>query len=662
MNDHAPADTGDPTCVTPPGAAATASPARDSGSGKRPVSAGAPAITRIVVSIHGMGNQLRSDTSQAVAARFARSYDVDAPVMPLGHFSIPHGSATRWSVLRTRNPRLRQTGFAEVYWADIPRQLVGKADTLEETRKWGRTVVGRARAAYRDQVPDGELSDADFAQGMDALDTIIEGIGVLESIVVRAGKVLPLRHSIAEILRDHLGDVQTVTEFPQYRNLILYRFHATLNEIVAAFAGQSGSKPEIYLVAHSEGTVVTLLALLQALLSTRLADPDGTGPAQHGGWVEHVRGLMTIGAPIDKHIALWPELWDFNFVTEIDCGRVAIAPQADRKRVMQLARQIKWKNYYDYGDPVGFRLDETRRLLERSGCRAFEFHSVNDDHGYSRSWLPGKAHVDYWRDDAVFTHFIDAVMEPAERTDMVPPPASRRLHESVAKFIPYLFAFALHYVALMMLSWALAPGAWPAAARFHEALAPACGLFVLTFAVRMPQLVRHDRRWMAALVACGIVAGLASWWMEARLVQDLSQRIGDWLPAAWRDPAYLRWLPLGLGALLSLLAWFAPQCRFGASRTWLVAAALAGCIVLAVSGPSAPIAGGYLMQVLTAFGMFIGMWWLGIILFDLAFVWHRYIRCSVTVRTLREWQRHRDAQSDPYWGLGKPARKKTVSP
>ena len=286
---------------------------------------------------------------------------------------------------------------------------------------------------------------------------------------------------------------------------------------------------------------------------------------------------------------------------------------------------------------------------------------MNDDHGYSRSWLPGKAHIDYWNDDAVFTHFIDAVMEPAERTDMVPPPVSRRLHERVAKFIPYLFAFALHYMALMMLAWALAPGAWPGLARFMEALAPACGLFVLTFAVRMPQLVRHDRRWMVALLACGIVAGLASWWMDARLVQDLSQRIGYWLPAAWRDPDYLRWLPLGLGALLSLLAWFAPLCRFGASRSWLVAAALAACIILAVSGPSAPIAGGHPMQVLTAFGMFVGLWWLGIILFDLAFVWHRYIRCSVTVRTLRDWQQHRDAKGDPYWGLGQPARKETVS-
>ena len=35
---------------------------------------------------------------------------------------------------------------------------------------------------------------------------------------------------------------------------------------------------------------------------------------------------------------------------------------------------------------------------------------------------------------------------------------------------------------------------------------------------------------------------------------------------------------------------------------------------------------------------FLYLWWLGILLFDLAFVWHRYIRNSVAVDTLGEWQ------------------------
>jgi len=83
--------------------------------------------------------------------------------------------------------------------------------------------------------------------------------------------------------------------------------------------------------------------------------------------------------------------------------------------------------------------------------------------------------------------------------------------------------------------------------------------------------------------------------------------------------------------------------------------------MLAFSGPTASVGGGDQLTMLGCFGMFVGLWWLGIILFHLAFVWHCYIRYSVTVRTLRDWQRHRDAQSDPYWGLGDPARKDSVS-
>ena len=54
----------------------------------------------------------------------------------------------------------------------------------------------------------------------------------------------------------------------------------------------------IHIVAHSEGTVVTFLGLL-----------NGLRQPEEFPWVKHVRGLMTIGSPLNKHIILWPELW-----------------------------------------------------------------------------------------------------------------------------------------------------------------------------------------------------------------------------------------------------------------------------------------------------------------------------------------------------------------
>jgi hypothetical protein len=44
---------------------------------------------------------------------------------------------------------------------------------------------------------------------------------------------------------------------------------------------------------------------------------------------------------------------------------------------------------------------------------------------------------------------------------------------------------------------------------------------------------------------------------------------------------------------------------------------------------------------------FLYLWWLGILLFDLAFIWHRYIRKAVAVRTLTQWHKGHDAQPEP---------------
>lgn len=49
---------------------------------------------------------------------------------------------------------------------------------------------------------------------------------------------------------------------------------------------------------------------------------------------------------------------------------------------------------------------------------------------------------------------------------------------------------------------------------------------------------------------------------------------------------------------------------------------------------------------------FLYLWWLGILMFDLTFVWHRYIRRSVAVETLLAWRNHKDAKPKSLMGLG----------
>lgn len=176
-------------------------------------------VTKIVVAIHGIGKQFRCDTIRAVASRFGDSYAEDIPLMPLGHFNVDDGAAVRWSVLDTRSSALRKIGFAEIYWADIPRKLVEADDTLEETKAWAHTIVSRARMTYRDTVvakieqdnkelKQGQaplkpkLGSQDFGHGVDAIDTIIEGIDVLEQATRLLGRFSPYKFEIGGLLRD----------------------------------------------------------------------------------------------------------------------------------------------------------------------------------------------------------------------------------------------------------------------------------------------------------------------------------------------------------------------------------------------------------------------------------------------------------------------------
>ena len=91
---------------------------------------------------------------------------------------------------------------------------------------------------------------------------------------------------IQQLLTDFLGDVQIVADFGEYRQQILAHFGDVMN---SAIAGSTDT--ELYLVAHSEGSVITFLTLLEAL----------DDPGQHP-WIRAVKGLMTIGSPRSGYI------------------------------------------------------------------------------------------------------------------------------------------------------------------------------------------------------------------------------------------------------------------------------------------------------------------------------------------------------------------------
>ncbi|MEX8520968.1 MAG: MFS transporter [Leptothrix sp. (in: b-proteobacteria)] len=620
----------------------------------------APVMDKIIVAIHGIGSQLRSDTIRSVARRFGDRSCPPLPVMPLGYFNLGSNATVRISRLEARpDDPLARIGFAEIFWADIPEQVVKANDTLEETKAWGRTVVSRAEAEYGRSVPNGLLRPEDFQLGIGVVDEVVETVGVLENLLAVLSKMGLFKFELAPLLRDYVGDVQLVTDFPYYRQKIIHRFHSALAQILSTFAKlYPGHTPEIYIVAHSEGTVISFIGLLQALSGRAVSDPDdisATPAVVDDCWIQCVRGYMTIGSPIDKHIVLWPALWkDLVLKSELQPGGGVIFADGAVKR-LELARQIQWRNYYDLGDPIGFQLDTAMALLASHQCQAFDFDRTHD-YGFSRYWLPGKAHNDYWQDAAVFGHFIDDVVLPTGRAV---PPQSRLLADKISLSIPYALTFLLHFAAIFLLYKAVTqlPAGSPPAHFDHLPMQIALlsvMLMSITVAARLPRLVKIGNvRWLlASLTVFLIGAGSSVWFIPIGAAKFL----GDALTGATDSIAEStsRLALFTLAFIIAASGWLVPR-RHKLGRRWLIgfgSAVIATIIVLRLLDDSsvAPI-----WPVTLAGAAFLYLWWLGILLFDLTFVWHRYIRRSVALETLRQWTRGRDAQAGPLMGLVTPA-------
>jgi hypothetical protein len=305
--------------------------------------------------------------------------------------------------------QLKRVGFAEVFWADIPQGVVDEKRTMEETKDWARTVVARAQRLYERNYPDGGSPPAtdktkalpngqakvngetpakedakaqeqkpgegtivppDFGLASEVLDEIIDTVYVMENLSWLSEKAGLFSFDVREVMDEYLGDVQMVAEFSHYRMDIVGRFHAAMQAI-----WEENKNAEIHIVAHSEGSVVAFLGLMNALFGKRMypLTKDG-GPSVEQEqdskknpkpleWLANVKGLMTIGSPIDKHYLLWPKLFDGS--DGFDLRKCKDLMEAGGLK----ANQIKWRNYYDLADPVGYKLETIRLWLRGGGHR-----------------------------------------------------------------------------------------------------------------------------------------------------------------------------------------------------------------------------------------------------------------------------------------------------
>jgi hypothetical protein len=562
-------------------------------------------VTKLIVAVHGVGDQYSFATIQSVLNQFCAFFGQPAGI-PLGNF---HTGEAGFSVPPPypRDP-FERFGFAEVYWAKIPRTIVDEKHTLEEAKKWAHTIVERLKLRWRVLGSQGGCENEDFIRVQLVLNEMIETIAVLDRICKLAEKAGLFTFDLRRLLDDYLGDVQVVTEFTENRNQILDAFKDLLRKAHDAFP-----VADIYLVAHSEGTVVSLLGLLKAFRET---EP----PA----WAAQVRGMMTLGSPIDKHLLLWPELF------------------GDTPPVVPPPNKIEWRNYYDHGDPIGFALDDARAWLVKHGwTNVFNFtDEKGHDNGFARYPFPGKAHVDYWGDKDVFGHFIQTVIHEtpsaaavADGADFTQPPADLRNEQWLSYVAPYVGIAALCFVAAYLLFKAVTEatnptgvtGPYPNWAIFKTVTGIAVLIAGMTVVSRVPRLTRRPL-WRAITGMVALAAGGVYLWSVAA-----------------EAPTSLFGHPILAGsstiALATLAVWAVYKISDERPSWGLTPLILTGTVVIAGRvtyhlwfadqiGPVWPV--------FLATAAFLYLWWLGALLFDLVFIWHLYIRHSEMLQRMDE--------------------------
>jgi hypothetical protein len=575
-------------------------------------------VTKVIVAVHGVGDQYSYATIQSVVSRFCGFYGLPAAV-PLGNF---HTGQAAFSISPPYPPDpFQRFAFAEVYWARIPRTLVDDKHTLEEAKKWARTIVERLRMRWKAEGERGDWTEADFALLTQVLTEMIQTIAVLDRLFYLSDKAGLFTFDLKKLLEAYLGDIQIVTEFSKQRGEILQTFADVMAAVHEKFRDA-----EIYIVAHSEGTVVSFLGLLQAF-----RDP------QSPGWERNVRGFMTLGSPIDKHLALWPELF------------------GEEKRVRTPTKKIEWRNYYDFGDPIGFALDDARAWLR--ACQwddVFSFTKA-DDIGFTRYPFPGKAHVDYWTDGDLFRHFIATVVKetpgrPAgaraepQTTDPATPPGNVRSSQFLSYVLPYVGVTALLVVAAYLLFKAVAGAIDPEELGLHSTWAIAKGvsgitglLFGITLVARVPRLTR-SLFWRGIAVGIGIVLTWVYLWSVPAIRP--SPPPGSSLSAIG-VALLMAVLLVGLVCVLS-----AVRPSWGFVPLMLLGTAAVGYSLLSAGGPADL---GPLWPVVLATIGFLYLWWLAALLFDLIFVWHLYIRHARMLSRIDEilgWSREKPRATD----------------
>jgi hypothetical protein len=568
------------------------------------VAADAAQRTQAFVVVHGIGEQIQFETVQSVVYEIGRLHEFPKAVAVGRFHTSPQPPYDPLPVtLTSSGPNL---WFAEAYWADIPRGVVERKYVLEESKKWARTIAARVASASSSNAPRKHFTLLETV-----LDEMIETVFVLERLTFVLDRLGLLRINLKKLLVSFLGDVQVVTEFDRYRGEILSAFTGVLAQV----RQKVGADADIHVVAHSEGTVVALFGLFEGMRD----------PKKHP-WVEQVKGLMTIGSPLEVHFRLWDHLW-------VQYARASGPERANR---------IAWRNYLDFSDPIAYSLSTLAPWVQKNYGDWINFSLPAHEHAFSRYPFPGKAHVDYWHDERVFGHFIKnvvgggvaAVMKKPSR--YATPPRGYGWAWMVSYTMPYLLVlaliaagvYALHRPVVDVLFGETSVRGSEIFKDVVQITSALAGITAATVLIRISTTVLPLLGAVAALVF-GLLPAL---WEPSGGIQRIDEALATTgLPLTLPRVA-------GLVALVSgVFSRVFPKSRLrmllglGALATFSIVGRMLGWWP---PGSSDELSTRELWPVVAGGLVFLYLWWLAAMVFELSFIWHRHVRHEIGLKGL----------------------------
>lgn len=663
----------------------------------------------LILAVHGMGDQFRNDFIQGVAHMVAHHFATEgklenqATLLPLGAWDSGRETHVDDGAVYfhdAQHPTLALGGcaFAEIYWADVARTLETGDYRIEEVKHWARTVVERIGQRYggRGGLAPRSLHLAAFV--VEEIAESLAAIGILASLKKLGGFT---RRSFDLTILRALGDIQQVGDYIRQRQKIRLRF---LNRL--SWLSKQYPKARIHIIAHSEGSPVALYSLLSALnqpyqdlilelqrewkdpasSQTRTTDswfeqfctknnalenprhdwalerwktlcqPSTGDRSLEFNWVNRVESFTTLGSPIDKHLLLWPEMWK-----EFSSGPTWVKLPEDPNTGKP--GKIRWRNYFDYADPVGYTLDTARAKLAGTdrnpanwACDAFEFGEEHD-HGFRRSAISGKAHLDYFSDHKLFSCIVrDSIQGIGPSKN----PGSNGWGY-IGRVLPFLVVALISLIAVFCFHRGLLPdpGSLVSPAITHPHSVAIFGdpaqiakdskeftwgvLGCTALLIGTTVLARIYRLstsfWMRLLAILTFAGGAALYWrfpgyysLEAAF-RPISEILFKWWPGA-EDLApknLCRSLFIGISLLIPLVTWAADSLaiRKRLRPIWgLRISIAAGAVILFLSLVLPRLmddSGSNATSLIGGWIAFVLGWWIATLAFDLAFCWQRYI-------------------------------------